>query len=288
MEEGAEEKGAIVDVWPENLEQEFVRIRELVDAYPYVAFDTEFPGIVARPLNAFKTTHEYHYQTLKDNCDMLKLIQLGLSLFDEKGNRPPGTCTWQFNFEFNRDEDMGAFDSLELLEASGIDFARHAASGIRTNDFAELLITSGLVLSPKVKWITFHGAFDFGYLLKALTAQALPKDESDFFSLFQLWFPFAYDLKFMMKSCESLSGSLTRLAEDVEVKRIGTEHQAGSDSFVTGAAFFKMRHKFFEDQIDDDKFCSVIYGLGHLASRRLQRSQLASAFVSALPPGFEQ
>lgn len=62
--------------------------------------DTEFPGIVARPIGNFKTGSDYHFQTLRCNVDMLKIIQLGITLCDEEGNSSEGS-TWQFNFTFN-------------------------------------------------------------------------------------------------------------------------------------------------------------------------------------------
>lgn len=58
-------------------------------------------------------------------------------------------------------EDMYAPDSYELLRAAGIDFPRHQEFGIRPNDFAELMTTSGLVLSPDTKWITYHRSVSF-------------------------------------------------------------------------------------------------------------------------------
>ncbi|MCI46771.1 CCR4-associated factor 1-like protein 7, partial [Trifolium medium] len=78
--------------------------------------DTEFPGVVLRPVGNFKHINDFNYQTLKDNVDMLKLIQLGLTFSDENGNLPTcGTespCIWQFNFrEFNISEDIFAADS---------------------------------------------------------------------------------------------------------------------------------------------------------------------------------
>ena len=65
-----------------------------------------------------------------------------------------------------------------------------------------------------------------------------------------------------MKSCENLKGGLNKLAEDLEVERIGPEHNAGSDSLLTQATFFKMRQLFFENELDDDKCLNCIHGLG--------------------------
>jgi CCR4-NOT transcription complex subunit 7/8 len=62
--------------------------------------DTEFPGIVARPIGNFKTGSDYHFQTMRCNVDMLKIIQLGITLCDDEGNSPE-VSTWQFNFAFN-------------------------------------------------------------------------------------------------------------------------------------------------------------------------------------------
>jgi CCR4-NOT transcription complex subunit 7/8 len=51
---------------------------------------------------------------------------------------------------------MFAPESVELLQKSGIDFQRHEEIGILPNDFAELMITSGLVLTDETRWISFH------------------------------------------------------------------------------------------------------------------------------------
>ena len=103
----------------------------------------------------FKTGADYHYQTMRCNVDILRLIQLGVTLSDEDGNLPDA-CTWQFNFKFNLNEDMSAPESIELLTKSGIDFKRHDEQGIDLDYFGELLITSGLVLFEDVKWVSFH------------------------------------------------------------------------------------------------------------------------------------
>ncbi|XP_019167211.1 PREDICTED: probable CCR4-associated factor 1 homolog 10 [Ipomoea nil] len=146
----------IREVWDYNLEQEFALIREVVDEYSYIAMDTEFPGVVIRPVGNFNNSCDYHYQTLKDNVDMLKLIQLGLTFSDEEGNLPNGGGThtqniWQFNFrEFNPNKGCLANDSIELLRHSGIDFQKSIKKGIDARRFGELLMPSGVVLNDNV------------------------------------------------------------------------------------------------------------------------------------------
>ncbi|KAL3146335.1 CCR4-Not complex CAF1 ribonuclease subunit caf1 [Trebouxia sp. C0010 RCD-2024] len=217
------------EVWQENLEEEFDLIRDIVDEYPFVAMDTEFPGVVARPVGNFKNSGEYHFQTLR---------------------------------EFKLSDDMFAQDSIELLKQSGIDFAKMEARGIDVSNFGELLMSSGIVLNEDVKWITFHSGYDFGYLLKVLTCQPLPKTEADFFELLKLYFPTVYDIKYLMKFCDNLHGGLNKLAEVLQVERIGPQHQAGSDSLLTSSAFVKLassRFKGFE-QLQGHK--GVLFGLG--------------------------
>ena len=64
--------------------------------------DTEFPGVVARPIGEFRSTADYQYQLLRCNVDLLRIIQLGLTFLDENGKTPGGSyTTWQFNFKFN-------------------------------------------------------------------------------------------------------------------------------------------------------------------------------------------
>ncbi|CAI0415310.1 unnamed protein product [Linum tenue] len=248
----------IREVWNDNLEEEFDLIREIVDQYSYVAMDTEFPGVVLRPVGTFKNINDYNYQTLKDNVDMLKLIQLGLTFSDEKGSLP---TIWQFNFrEFNVGEDIYASDSIELLRQCGIDFKKNNEKGIDVSRFGELLMSSGIVLNEAVHWVTFHSGYDFGYLLKLLTCRSLPETQAGFFDLINMYFPMVYDIKHLMKFCNSLHGGLNKLAELLEVERIGVCHQAGSDSLLTSCTFRKLRDNFFNGSTE--KYAGVLYGLG--------------------------
>ncbi|KAL6012121.1 ccr4 associated factor [Asimina triloba] len=255
----------IREVWNDNLDAEFALIREIVDDYPYIAMDTEFPGIVLRPVGTFKSTSDYHYQTLKANVDLLKLIQLGLTFSDEDGNLPTcGTdkfCIWQFNFrEFNPADDVFANDSIELLRQSGIDFKKNSERGVDASRFAELLMSSGIVLNDSVHWVTFHSGYDFGYLLKLLTCQNLPDTQTGFFNLIKMYFPTVYDIKHLMKFCNSLHGGLNKLAELLEVERVGICHQAGSDSLLTSSTFRKLKESFFNGSTE--RYAGVLYGLG--------------------------
>lgn len=179
---------------------------------------------------------------------------------------------------------MYAQDSIDFLKQSGINFEKHQAKGIEVYDFGELIMSSGLVMNEEVKWISFHGSYDFGYLLKLLTCASLPDSETQFFELLHDYFPALYDIKYLLRNAENLrinaGSSLQKIAEHLDVSqpagmlrrgrdapfpqvhRIGPQHQAGSDSLVTCRTFFKLMAVYFDNQIDDSKFSGIIYGLG--------------------------
>ncbi|KAK9474209.1 ribonuclease H-like domain-containing protein [Dipodascopsis tothii] len=252
----------IREVWKTNLESEMVVLRELVDRYNYISMDTEFPGIVARPIGQFKTTSDYHYQTLRCNVDLLKIIQLGITVADEQGNHPEGLpSTWQFNFRFSLSEDMYSSESIELLTKSGIDFKKHEDFGIDISVFGELLISSGFVLEDSVRWISFHSGYDIGYLISLMIATPLPAEEDEFLALKKILFPSFYDIKFLAKSVKSIKGGLQDLADELHVPRIGPVNQAGSESLLTSSCFFELRKMFFTDGAEE-MHLGQIWGLG--------------------------
>ncbi|KAL8272709.1 hypothetical protein Esti_003345 [Eimeria stiedai] len=261
-------RGQIIEVWAHNLEEELERIRDVVERYPYIALDTEFPGIVARPTS---NALDYNYRTVKYNVDLLKVIQLGLTFADSRGRLAEGTCTWQFNFRFDLNEDMYAQNSIDFLKQSGIDFDKQQKKGVEVHDFGELIMNSGLVMNEDVKWISFHGCYDFGYLLKLLTCEALPESENAFFELVQDFFPSLYDIKFLLRDLPTFNlsqgSSLQKVSEQLNVQRVGPQHQAGSDSLVTCRTFFNLVESYFDGKIDEAKFSGVIYGLGATAHK---------------------
>ncbi|KAJ8899120.1 hypothetical protein K2173_010545 [Erythroxylum novogranatense] len=252
-------------VWADNLDAEIDLIRTAIDKYTVVSLDTEFPGVVFRrgakdPYNRHHDPDE-HYFNLKSNVDHLNLIQIGLTIADEDGNLPDlgmDNCfIWEFNFrDFDVARDAHAHDSVELLRRQGIDFEKNRHYGVDSRRFAELMMSSGLVLNDSVKWVAFHGAYDFGYLVKCLTQRLLPNALTEFLNIVGIFFGSrVYDVKHLMRFSANLYGGLDRACKTLSVERVaGKSHQAGSDSLLTLHAFRKIREKYFDDEVTNN-FC---------------------------------
>ena len=248
----------IVEVYEENFNEEMKNISLLIKEYNYVGMDTEFPGIVYSLTNI---TDDFYYKSLKLNVDSLKLIQLGITLSNNKGEFPSPYHTWQFNFEFNYTKDKFSKSSMHLLMSSGIDFNKMKEKGINHKKFFEQFKTSGLVLNPNVNWVSFHGSYDFAYLLSNLLGNSLPKNEKDFTQILGLFFPNHYDIRILVKDKYYLKGGLNKLANSLDVERKGRNHQAGSDSLVTIDVFWKLYKNglLTKDELVESK--NILYGI---------------------------
>ena len=248
----------IVEVYEENFNEEMKNISLLIKEYNYVGMDTEFPGIVYSLTNI---TDDFYYKSLKLNVDSLKLIQLGITLSNNKGEFPSPYHTWQFNFEFDYTKDKFSKSSMHLLMSSGIDFNKMKEKGINHKKFFEQFKTSGLVLNPNVNWVSFHGSYDFAYLLSNLLGNSLPKNEKDFTQILGLFFPNHYDIRILVKDKYYLKGGLNKLANSLDVERKGRNHQAGSDSLVTIDVFWKLYKNglLTKDELVESK--NILYGI---------------------------
>lgn len=248
----------IKNVWSHNLEEEIKKISSLAAVYNVVAMDTEFPGIV---FHVDEEREDLPYQTVRVNVNHLKMIQLGITLGNDHGEYPTPTSTWQFNFKFNLDEDYYSQDSIDLLKGSGIEFDLHRDFGIDPRVFAEHFIVSGLVLTDEVKWVSFHSAYDFGYLLRAITGEMLSESEEEFLDKLKQFFPEYYDIKLMVSPEERMKGGLNKLADVLNVTRVGQAHQAGSDALVTLETFNRVKEELYPTGIPPEQV-SVLFGLG--------------------------
>ncbi|GAU16357.1 hypothetical protein TSUD_117060 [Trifolium subterraneum] len=258
----------IRQVWAYNVKAEFDLIRQIVGRYRFVSMDTEFPGVVYSPKVDRRHLHPSDlYDYFKANVDALKLIQLGLTLSDVNGNLPDfGTNNcfiWEFNFcDFDVKRDLHNKDSIDLLWRQGIDFNCNVIHGVNSFHFSELMAKSGLVFNKAVTWVTFHGTYDFGYLVKILTRSNLPDSLEEFLYVLRFIFGWnVYDMKYMIRYCNGLYGGLERVASILNVSRIaGKSHQAASDSLLTWQAFQKMLPIYFSNN-EAKKHAGMVFGL---------------------------
>lgn len=271
----------------------------------------------------FHTKASYHYQTVRCNVDLLKIIQLGITLFSVNGDMPPNQleasaiepsnrpqygnqlvmcpCTWTFNFQFSLEDDMYNEESISVLKKSGADFEKHAKDGIDPDEFGSLLLTSGLTLDSNVNWISFHSGYDFAYLVKMLWCQPLPADEDTYRHLVNLFFPNVLDVKFLWRHANKLlnkgvigsqaatilqnlgqKSGLQDLADELGCQRVGTQHSAGSDAWLTGSVFWELRKKIFDGQIPEDMNGQMwgLTGVAPPASAAIQAAALAAGGVA--------
>ena len=254
-------QSGIIEVYEDNFIEEIKNISSLLDDYNYIGMDTEFPGTVFYLDNA---TEDFYYKGLKKNVDNLKLIQLGITLTNEKGEFPKNYPyhTWQFNLKFDINKDTYSPNSINLLKDCGIDFEKLKTRGIKHNVFAQYFMISNLVLNPDVNWISFHGSYDFAYLLKLLINMELPEKEEEFMDLLDTYFINYYDIKVLTKDNDNFQRGLNKLADQLEVNRVGQIHQAGSDSGVTIDVFFKLKKSGLVSNTKLNEIKNILYGIG--------------------------
>ncbi|XP_052119017.1 probable CCR4-associated factor 1 homolog 11 [Arachis duranensis] len=149
---------------------------------------------------------EKTYQVMKANVDALKIIQLGLTLSYEHGNLP----------------DLGNNNKTQNSLHLAVQYPRLQP---------HLAAASGLLLNKALTWVTFHGAYDIGYLVKILTWGVLPTRLEEFLELVkELFGRTTYDVKHVMRFCNALYGGLEKVADTLHIDRVVRQcHQAGSD-----------------------------------------------------------
>jgi CCR4-NOT transcription complex subunit 7/8 len=150
-----------------------------------------------------------------------------------------------------------------LLKSTGIDFDKLKKNGIDHKKFGKILKSTGLVLNPDVKWISFHGSYDFAYLLKILDKESLSSNENKFIYSLGIYFPHYYDIRVLIKDIDLyFHGGLNKLISTLKIQRKGIKHQAGSDSIATIEAFHKLIKNGSITKLKMKKLDKVLYGIG--------------------------
>ena len=98
--------------------------------------------------------------------------------------------------------------------------------------------------------------------------------------MLNVYFPNYYDVKQIIKDSSITGGSLNKIADGVGVSKIvtfqlrrkGTQHQAGSDSLLTSELFFKVKQDYFSNTIDH-KFHNSLF--------RLENSETTIPFIES-------
>lgn len=246
------------EIWRHNLEHEFSIISQIVfsDFCNYITIDTEFPGFIHRtPVGASSLDR---YRDLKLNVDSMKIIQLGFMLHNEQGMSY--SLAWQVNFkEFNPAVDTRVTSSIQLLRNSGIDFERNMREGVDAEVFATRLWWN--LIYPchgRTKWISFHGLYDFAYLVRLLLQRPLPNTLPEFLGTVRCLFGNVYDVKHIARfyGFDERTG-LMSLAERLGIHWEGRHHQAGFDSMLIGEVFWKLKERF---GLNEDSFVGIIHG----------------------------
>lgn len=91
-------------------------------------------------------------------------------------------------------------------------------------------LANSILVGPRAPcWLTFSGAYDWGYLLKLVrSGRALPSPASTYNQVLSAYCPRRQELKDLLPE-----GSLEALGRRHGVKRCGSAHTAGSDALLT-------------------------------------------------------
>lgn len=312
----------IKEVWAHNLEYEFQALRSFISdplSKVFVAIHQEIPGIVARPVGTFKSSSDYHFQTLRSNADLLNMIQLSFCIFKIKNNEISSSVIWQFNFLYDLATEMYNEEHLNMLaQTCQINFQLHMAQGIPRLAFAELLIDSGLLLDSSINWISYHAGYDLGFFISLLLNDSLPVDEKDFYWWAKQYLPNLYDLKLLgSQLLNTQSGtetadaakqasnkpSIEYLAEELHLLPIspairqhftssstmqypGNQQQISSTlhAYLSMECFKELLRKSSYDLSVLERYKGCIWGLGNLNSEVVESLPLPSGTTPTPQP----
>lgn len=272
-------------VWESNFHSEMQNIKNTSQKYKYITVDTEFPGFLPDDIHGVQlnSISDTFYHNMHTSINKTCLIQLGLSFTDKWGKAPPDGQSWQLNFKFYPYHPYHS-DAINLLQNAGIDFNDLQVRGIDHIQFIDAFKNLGLLKNPAFMWISYHGCYDFGYLLKYVTKNYLPSTSQDFCTLFKAHFPRSLDVRQMaLNTGQFLNcNGLDALAAKVGCTRQGVKNNAASDAMLASDIFFRVRriaYRRYIPSIMHNALCSLDkppFGKG-------SQSQLSKTFLRKTP-----
>ncbi|KAH7420955.1 hypothetical protein KP509_13G032200 [Ceratopteris richardii] len=225
----------IRDVWRCNAAAEFKLIGNLKQEFSTIVIDTEFPGSLKLDFLCSEqdSNEDSIYRTLKENVNMMKLIQVGITLVDNWGRLPMiegAYCVWQFNLcDFDMNNDIFVKASIQVLQNNGLE----------SRTLGRLLLKHHLVFNPRMHYVCYQGDYDFAYVHEAVTGdQQLPSSLAEYTYSKISMFGRIFDVRCAQLQNFHTSYGLQKFSDSLGVKRIsGTSHQAGSDSLLTASTY---------------------------------------------------
>ncbi|KAK1589397.1 hypothetical protein Q3G72_033593 [Acer saccharum] len=132
-----------------------------------------------------------------------------------------------------------------------------------------------ITMHRDLKWVTFHGTYDFTYVLKLFTRETLSNTAQEFVAKASTYLDKVVDLKLAAKYFKGLKdvevGLLSRI---LHVSRFGKAHNVDSDSLLIAQVYAKMT-----DHIEDGSLEGILYGLEDVKIRRKYKPY----FMTPLP-----
>merc|ERR1719354_811124 len=195
------------------------------------------------------------YDIMKSNVDVTNMVTLGLSFSDFNGQRL-GLHTYHFNLKFDVGREMSNPRSIDFLVEHGVNFNRLKKEGCD-----QKLVVDGLkclLCDKSRKWLFFQGCKDMGYIIKVLTGQNLPQRVEDFLQLVEYYFPYFYDMKFivtehiMLREVSTVGLSSTLIHYQIPIPQV--IHNSGSDALMTSDLYFFLKaclksFRFFQNKL---------------------------------------